>query len=84
MARQRGCRVGGFRLITAWPFPEARVGELARRAKALIVPELNLGQMVFEVERVAQGRARVVSIPHAGGDVHQPEVILDAILEAAA
>ena len=84
MARQRGCRVGGFRLITAWPFPEARVGELARQAKALIVPELNLGQMVLEVERVAQGRARVVSIPHAGGDVHQPEVILDAILEAAA
>jgi 2-oxoglutarate ferredoxin oxidoreductase subunit alpha len=83
LARERGVRAGRLRLITVWPFPEARIRELAKGANAFVLPELNLGQIVLEVERVVAGRARVVSVPHAGGDVHRPEVILDAILEAA-
>jgi 2-oxoglutarate ferredoxin oxidoreductase subunit alpha len=82
-ARERGRRVGKLRLITVWPFPEARIRALAETVKAFVVPELNLGQMALEVERVAAGRARTVSVPHAGGAVHSPEEILDAILEAA-
>jgi 2-oxoglutarate ferredoxin oxidoreductase subunit alpha len=39
--------------------------------------------MVIEVERAAAGRCQVVSIPHAGGTVHNPETILKAIVEAA-
>jgi 2-oxoglutarate ferredoxin oxidoreductase subunit alpha len=42
-----------------------------------------MGQMVQEVERHAAGRAKTISVPHAGGTVHKPEVILQAILEAA-
>ena len=83
LARSRGIRAGKFRLITAWPFPSERIRELAGRVKAFVVPELNLGQMVHEVERHAAGRARTISVPHAGGTVHKPEVILQAILEAA-
>ena len=82
MARARGVQAGKFRLITAWPFPEARIRALADRVRALVVPELNLGQMVREVERVAAGRARVVSVGHAGGGVHRPEDILRAIEES--
>jgi 2-oxoglutarate ferredoxin oxidoreductase subunit alpha len=82
-ARERGLRVGKLRLITVWPFPEARIRALAETARAFVVPELNLGQMALEVERVAAGRARTVPVPHAGGAVHSPEEILDAILEAA-
>ena len=48
-----------------------------------MVPELNLGQMVHEVARVAAGRAKVIPVSHAGGTVHNPEVILNAIVEAA-
>jgi 2-oxoglutarate ferredoxin oxidoreductase subunit alpha len=83
LARAQGRRVGKFRLITAWPFPERRIRELARMAEALVVPELNLGQMVREVERAACGLARVVPVSHAGGGVHRPEDILQAIVEAA-
>ena len=83
LARAQGRRVGKFRLITAWPFPERRIRALAHKAKALVVPELNLGQMVREVERAAGGLARVVPVSHAGGGVHRPEDILQAILEAA-
>ena len=56
---------------------------MAGRVKAFVVPELNLGQMVHEVERAAAGRAKVIPVSHAGGTVHDPEVILKAIVEAA-
>jgi 2-oxoglutarate ferredoxin oxidoreductase subunit alpha len=81
-ARRRGVKVGHLRLVIAWPFPAERVAGVAGRAKALVVPELNLGQMALEVERAAAGRARVIPVPHAGGTVHDPEEILEKILEA--
>jgi 2-oxoglutarate/2-oxoacid ferredoxin oxidoreductase subunit alpha len=82
-ARRKGVRAGKFRLISAWPFPADRIRELAGRVKAFVVPELNLGQMALEVERAAQGKARTICVPHAGGTVHDPDAILKAILEAA-
>jgi 2-oxoglutarate/2-oxoacid ferredoxin oxidoreductase subunit alpha len=83
LARQRGIRVGKLRLITCWPFPRKRIRELAASTKAFVVPELNLGQMVHEVERAAAGEARTYSVPHAGGSVHRPEDILKVIVEAS-
>jgi 2-oxoglutarate ferredoxin oxidoreductase subunit alpha len=80
-ARAKGLKVGKLRLIIAWPFPEARIRELAKRVKAFVVPELNLGQMVREVERAAGG-VKTVSVGHAGGSVHDPSEILKAIEEA--
>jgi 2-oxoglutarate ferredoxin oxidoreductase subunit alpha len=82
MAREQGMKVGKFRLISAWPFPEKRLRELAAGTKAFVVPELNLGQMVLEVERCAGGQAKTISVTHAGGGVHRPEDILNAIREA--
>jgi 2-oxoglutarate ferredoxin oxidoreductase subunit alpha len=83
MARERGLKVGKLRLITCWPFPEKRIRELAATTKAFVVPELNLGQMVHEVERAANGRAKTFGVPHAGGSVHRPEDILKVIVEAS-
>ena len=82
-ARKRAVRVGKLRLITAWPFPTQRIHDVAANVKAFVVPELNLGQMVHEVERAAAGKARVIPVSHAGGGVHKPEAILEAIMEAA-
>jgi len=81
-ARKAGLKVGIFRLITVWPFPEKRLAELAQTVKAFVVPELNLGQIVLEVERVSAGRAAAIPVSHAGGWVHDPENILKAIKEA--
>ncbi|HEY1337670.1 MAG TPA: 2-oxoacid:acceptor oxidoreductase subunit alpha [Bryobacteraceae bacterium] len=83
LARKQGIRAGKFRIISAWPFPEERIRDLAGRVKAFVVPELNLGQMVHEVERAAAGKAKVIPVTHAGGSVHNPEAILKAIVEAA-
>src|SRR5579871_1230736 len=83
LARARGIRAGKFRIISAWPFPEQRIRDLAGRVKAFVVPEINLGQMVHEVARAAAGKAAVIPVSHAGGSVHNPELILKAIEEAA-
>jgi 2-oxoglutarate ferredoxin oxidoreductase subunit alpha len=82
-ARKQGLRVGKLRLITAWPFPEKKIRELAANVKAFVVPELNLGQMVREVERAAAGQAKTFAVSHAGGGVHNPEDILKVIVEAS-
>lgn len=80
-ARKKGMKVGFIKLITVWPFPEKRIRELAGRVKAFVVPEINMGQIVLEVERCAAGQARAISVPHAGGWVHDTEDIYNAIEE---
>jgi 2-oxoglutarate ferredoxin oxidoreductase subunit alpha len=83
LARARGMRVGLLRLRTAWPFPEERVRELSARVRGIVVPEINLGQMVREVERCAVDACRVALVPHAGGGLHDPEEILEAVVRTA-
>jgi 2-oxoglutarate ferredoxin oxidoreductase subunit alpha len=83
LARAQGVKVGFLRLIVVWPFPETRIRELASQVKAFVVPEINYGQMVLEVERCAAGQAKAVLVPHLGGGVHDPEDICRAIVEAA-
>jgi 2-oxoglutarate ferredoxin oxidoreductase subunit alpha len=83
LARAQGVKVGFMRLIVVWPFPEKRIRELASEVKAFVVPEINYGQMVLEVERCAAGQAKAVLVPHLGGGVHDPEDICRAIVEAA-
>ena len=82
-ARKEGIKVGYLRLITVWPFPEERIRELAERLKAFVVPEINLGQVSLDVERCAAGKAKVIPVLHAGGDIHDPKDILEAIREGA-
>ena len=78
---QEHMKVGLIKLNTVWPFPEARIRELAGTVKAFVVPEINFGQIVLEVERCVCGQAGVTLIPHAGGEIHSPEQILDVILK---
>ncbi|MBI4459672.1 MAG: 2-oxoacid:acceptor oxidoreductase subunit alpha [Acidobacteria bacterium] len=83
MAREQGVAAGLLRPIVVWPFPEQRIRELASRARALVVAEINCGQMVQEVERAVSGRAPVALVPGLGGRVHRPEEILEAVLSHA-
>lgn len=81
-AKEKGIKVGHFRLITVWPFPEKRLRQLAEKVKAFVIPEINYGQIYFELERVVGKKADVHLVPHGGGTVHNPEVIYQKILEA--
>ena len=63
--------------------PEKKMKEVAARTNAIVVAEINLGQMVREVERAVAGEVPVRFVGHAGGSVHNPEDILKAIMEVA-
>jgi 2-oxoglutarate ferredoxin oxidoreductase subunit alpha len=78
-ARKEGLKVGHLRLVVVWPFPEKYIRTLASKVKALVVPELNQGQVVYEVERCAAGKVPVKLVPHVGGTVHNPKDIYNAI-----
>lgn len=82
MARENGIKVGMLRLIVVWPFPESRISELAERAKAFVVAEMNYGQIFFEVERCASGKCKTYLSEHMGGTVHKPEQIYEVIMRA--
>jgi 2-oxoglutarate ferredoxin oxidoreductase subunit alpha len=83
MARKAGIKVGTIKLVTIWPFAEKRIRELAKKIKAFVVPEINYGQLVYEVERCAAGQAQVIGVPHCGGWVHNPDDIFKVIKEAS-
>ena len=81
MARQKGIRAGLLQLLTIWPFPEKSIRKLVEDGvEGFVVPEINYGQVVHEVERCAGGR-EVVFSGRMGGAVHTPEMILEAIEE---
>ena len=81
MARRGGTKVGFVRTLTLWPFPLMAIKRLASRMDTIIVPEMNQGQLVREVERYTQGTCRVISMPDYKCELPRPEEILYAILE---
>ena len=78
-ARFQGIRAGFLKIRILWPFPARVVDGLARRCKRIIVPEMNVGKIYREVERVVAGRAEVISLPKLGGELHTPPEIFSAI-----
>jgi 2-oxoglutarate ferredoxin oxidoreductase subunit alpha len=80
MARRDGRKVGLLRPITLWPFPSARIGELAARGvKGFLVPELNAGQMIEDVRLAVEGRVPVRHCGRMGGMVFSPDEIYKEI-----
>jgi 2-oxoglutarate ferredoxin oxidoreductase subunit alpha len=83
-AEAKGVKTGYIRLKTIWPFPEKIVRKLAEKADKIIVPELNLGQICYEVERVSRGLAKVIPLNKiGGGELITPEELLAKILKEA-
>ncbi|MEJ2521012.1 MAG: 2-oxoacid:acceptor oxidoreductase subunit alpha, partial [Desulfuromonadales bacterium] len=79
--REQGIKAGLFRPLTIWPFPEKRTAELAKQCKAIVVAEMNLGQMVYEVERVAKGECVVAHEGRVDGEPVNPGQIVDKVKE---
>jgi 2-oxoglutarate ferredoxin oxidoreductase subunit alpha len=70
MARAAGVKAGLLRLVTLWPFPEDRIKGLLGRATKVIVPEMNRGQVLREVQRWA---------PHAVGQQRTDGEVISAV-----
>ena len=82
-ARKRDLKAGFFRPITLWPFPDKEIEKLARRVRTIIVPEMNCGQMILEVERATKGKAKIVQQSLVNGELFKPKDILKVIEEVA-
>jgi 2-oxoglutarate/2-oxoacid ferredoxin oxidoreductase subunit alpha len=78
LARQQRHKVGLVTLQTIWPFAEEVIDRIAHEARRIIVPEMNLGQLALEVERIA-GRSKVVRVNCANGELIKPQRILDVM-----
>ncbi len=81
LAREEGLKVGLLKLLTIWPFCSEEVNKLAQQVDLIIVPEMNLGQMVLEVERASRGKCRVVPYGRVDGELINPIEILGKIRE---
>lgn len=79
MAREQGIKIGMFRPITIWPFADKQIAALAQRVKAIIVPELNYGQLVNEVKRVVAGQVPVTAYNKYNNEAITPNELLQVI-----
>ena len=80
-ARQQGVKVGFVKLMTLWPFPDWIVSKIAERAGTIIVPEMNMGQLVEKVREVSCGKTEVKSLARVDGRLIPPQLILNTISE---
>ncbi len=83
LARDKGIKAGLFRPITLWPFPEEPFRALAAAARAVIVPEMNAGQLRLEIERLSPTGVSVSGINRIDGQAITPGDILARIEETA-
>ena len=79
LARAEGIKVGLFRPITLWPFPEKQIAQLAQGKKGVLVAEINAGQMVEDVRLAINGAVPVEHFGRLGGIVPEPEEIVNAL-----
>ena len=83
IARAEGIKVGLFRPITLWPFPEKQIAKLAQQVKGILVAEINAGQMIQDVKLAVNGITPVEHFGRLGGIVPDPQEIVDNIKKLA-
>lgn len=73
--RGKGLKVGLLRPITLWPFPQSKIKEIAEKARAFLVVEMNYGQMVEDVRLAVNGQVPVHFFGRGGGGIPTPDEI---------
>jgi 2-oxoglutarate/2-oxoacid ferredoxin oxidoreductase subunit alpha len=71
--RREGKRIGLFRPITLFPFPEKQLANFAGKGRRFLVAEMNAGQMVEDVRLAINGKSEVLFYGRPGGVVFTPE-----------
>ncbi|MDR2713291.1 MAG: 2-oxoacid:acceptor oxidoreductase subunit alpha [Clostridiales bacterium] len=83
LARQKGIKAGLLQLVTIWPFPTDQVREVCSRVKGVVVPEMNLGQVLGEVSKTNPGQIPIVGVNRVDGQMITPYEILAKLEEVA-
>ena len=79
LLREEGKSVSFMRLIGIWPFPNDPVAEFAEGLDHILVPEMNLGQVVHPVREAVEGQCKVTCLPKIGGVMHNPYEVMEAV-----
>jgi len=82
LLRGEGIRAGLLELETIWPLPEQAIRDLAARTRLLLVPEMNLGQLVLAIRATVEGRTPVLALNRVDGQVFPPAEIAAAVRQA--
>lgn len=77
--RNEGLKVGLFRPITLFPFPEKQLHDLAGNGRKFLTIELNAGQMVEDVRLSINGKSKVHFYGRPGGAIMMPEEVQEEI-----
>ncbi|MBU4268938.1 MAG: 2-oxoacid:acceptor oxidoreductase subunit alpha [Acidobacteria bacterium] len=81
MAREQGIKAGLFQALTVWPFPRAALQERFKKTKKVLTVELNMGQMKYEIERIAPPDVKKQTLLRANGLPFSPGEVLETIKE---
>jgi len=81
IAREQGIKAGLFQALTVWPFPRAALQERFKKIKKVLTVEMNMGQMKYEVERIAPCDVEKQTLLRANGFPFTPDEVLDAVKE---
>ncbi len=81
LARKAGVKVGSIQLYTIWPFPDQKLLDLCSKCHKVIVPELNMGQMVHEIKRVLPGDTEIHTVQRYDGEILTPMQLLQKLEE---
>lgn len=79
--RAQGVPVGLFRPISLYPFPEVRLRQLAAQVSAILVVEMNAGQMLEDVRLTVAEHTPIHFYGRMGGAIPVPEEIENALLK---
>ena len=79
LSREQGIKVGLFRPITLWPFPQQSFVEIADSVKRILVPEMNAGQLCLEIERLCSPSSKVYRMNRIDGEAITPHEILERV-----
>ena len=82
-AREQGIKAGLFQALTVWPFPRAALQERFKKTKKVLTVEMNMGQMKYEVERIAPDNVEKRTLLRVNGMPFSPDEVLNAIKEFA-
>ncbi|MGL5346691.1 MAG: 2-oxoacid:acceptor oxidoreductase subunit alpha [Peptostreptococcaceae bacterium] len=79
--REKGVNIGLLAIKTVWPFPEKVVEEFSKKVDYIFVPEMNMGQMILEVERIVKNNCQVIGVNKYNGEIITPDEITTSIEE---
>jgi 2-oxoglutarate ferredoxin oxidoreductase subunit alpha len=81
IARKKRFKVGMVQPLTLWPFPDSKIAPLLEKVDTVIVPELNQGQIIGEIERLSRRHVKIVPLQRYDGELITPAQIVDVIKE---